>query len=37
MSVNDTTPDKRPDILTPGSAAAEIEGEEAVGVKEGVA
>lgn len=37
MSVNDTTPDNRPDILTPGSAAAEMEGEAAVGVKEGVA
>jgi len=37
MSVNDTTPDNRPDILAPGRAAAEMEGEAAVGVKDGVA
>ena len=35
-SVRLTTPDKRPDRPAPGSAAAEIDGEEEVGVSGGM-
>lgn len=33
--MRDTTPDSLPDMLAPGKAAAEIDGEEATGVSGG--
>ena len=36
-SVRDTTPDKRPDILAPGSEEADTDGEAEAGMNDGVA